>query len=412
MGGKKKKAPATPDYAALQKTQYEKELAEQQRVFDANLKQAQDKTWADRATQITPEGTLSWVQDPATGQWTQKTEYSPEIQAMRDRQLALQAQGFGLQEEQMKQLQGLISRGQFQGPEITAKYDQGFADRYAQQFTENLTGRLQPIHQQANDAMDVQLRLKGLQPGTEAFDRAKRNLLTSQGDVISQANLQGQLAGQGEARSSFDTELRSQQAMYDKALKEYLLPWETYQSTQGITGGLSGPTFSNYNQASGATMGQAAVPDIVAAAQQQYAQQMQQYNEAQSKKGGKGQMIGSLAGGALGMMAGPMGAYAGAQLGGAVGGSFSDPALKDEIAVISDEDAYNAMLKIQPHSWAWPSGRRATGIMAPEVLEHFPHLGSQEGGYLKVDYEAFTGLLLGAFRHLAKLENENARHVR
>jgi hypothetical protein len=46
--------------------------------------------------------------------------------------------------------------------------------------------------------------------------------------------------------------------------------------------------------------------------------------------------------------------------------------------------------------------------VAQEVQQEFPHLvHAAEGGYLKVDYEAFTALLLGAFRHLAK-EKGNA----
>src|SRR5688572_279304 len=117
-GGSKKKAPPAPDYQALAKTQYEQSLAEQQRAFAANqaemesvyqqnLTAEQDKTWADRATQVTPEGTLSWSQNP-DGTWKQTIAYSPEIQAMLDKQRALQSQGFGLQEQQMAQLQELI----------------------------------------------------------------------------------------------------------------------------------------------------------------------------------------------------------------------------------------------------------------------------------------------------------------
>lgn len=428
MGSKKSKAPAAPDYQALAKTQYDQSLAEMQRQFQANqaeqervyqqnLQAAQDKTWADRATQTTPYGTLSWSQDPTTGQWTQATTYSPEIQAMLDKQLALQNQGFGLQEKQMSQLQELINRGQFQGPAITAKYDQAFADKYATDFATALTARLNPVDQQAQEGMATRLRLQGLQPGTEAYDRAYQNLLRSQGDVRTQANLQAQLAGQSEARQSYQTELSSQQAQYDKALQEYLLPWQTYQATQGITGNVAGPTFSNYNQASGAvasgaTMGQAQIPDIVGAAQQQYAQQMQQYNEAQAKKSSKGSSIGTIVGGVGGfMVGGPAGAALGASAGGALGSSFSDLALKEDVETIPDEVCYSIMQKLIPISFGWAgTDIRDAGISAQQMLELAPELVERaKNGTLKVNYTKAFAYLLGAFRHLAKLEATNER---
>jgi hypothetical protein len=99
---------------------------------------------------------------------------------------------------------------------------------------------------------------------------------------------------------------------------------------------------------------------------------------------------------------------AGGAAGSAVGGYFSDAALKHDIQDISDEDAYYAMQRIRPHSFSWPSGNRSAGLVAQEVAQVFPHLVHEgPGGYLMVDYESFTAILLGAFRHLAK-EKANA----
>jgi hypothetical protein len=44
------------------------------------------QTEANRANQVTPEGKLTWNQDPTTGKWTQTTELTPEAQAAFDSQ--------------------------------------------------------------------------------------------------------------------------------------------------------------------------------------------------------------------------------------------------------------------------------------------------------------------------------------
>jgi len=260
-------------------------------------------------------------------------------------------------------------------------------------------GRLRPQQQQAQEQMQTQLRLQGLQPGTEAYNRAYQNLLTSQGDVNTQANLQGLLAGGKEARDIYQTQLGGQQQGYSQAMEQYLLPWQTASMTQGLASGIQRPEFQGFSQA-----GAGEAPKVMDAAQQQYAQQMQQYNEAAQSKQGKGQAIGSIAGGVLGSVIPGAGTMIGASLGGAAGGAlFSDATLKEDIAVLSDEDCYNAMLHIFPHTFAWPNGKRDTGLIAQQVAEHLPDLIQRaEQGLLMVNYAKFATLLLGAFRHLAK----------
>lgn len=389
MGGSKKKAPPAPDYKALaqQQAQLQNQALQQQTV-------------ANRPNQQTAFGNISWTQDPATGQWTQKETLSPELQAQYDRSLALQGQ-------QLTQLEQLINRGAFQGPAVTAQYNQGYADKYANDMLTTLTSRMRPQYEQDQSSMATKLRLQGLQPGTEAYDRAYRNLLTSQGDVLEQANLQAQLAGQGEARNQFQTELGSQQAAYDRAWQEYILPFQTYSALQGNTNSLYKPTFQGFTGS-----GMAATPDILGSAQQQYAQQMQQYNEAQQKKSSKGSSIGTIVGGVGGfMVGGPAGAAIGASAGGQLGSSFSDPALKEDIEVIPDELCYEIMLKLLPISFTWTgTSVRDAGLNAEQVLELAPELCERGAkGLLKVNYSKFNAYLLGAFRHLAKLEASHER---
>jgi hypothetical protein len=76
----KKKAPPPPDYAAAAREQ----AASSERL-------AARQTVENRPDQITPEGRVSWSQDPS-GKWTQTTTLNPETQAAFDQQRSLQRQ--------------------------------------------------------------------------------------------------------------------------------------------------------------------------------------------------------------------------------------------------------------------------------------------------------------------------------
>lgn len=456
MGGKsKKKAPAAPDYT---------KLAQEQARLQTQM--VQQQTVANRPDQVTALGSLKWSQDPTTGKWTQTETLSPAAQAALDRSLALQAS----QIDQITNLMG--NQGTFSGgpamPTYTApdlqfrpykeyegmriggpSFNEASGDEYGRKYAETLLARVRPQQQIEQESMATKLRLQGLQPGTEAYDRAYRNLLTSQGDVTSQAQLQGQLAGTQQARenylaqlqgtqmaiqaaaqqradyetnlaaqqqefmqklggaqfglSQYGQQLGAQQQGYQQALQQYLLPWQTASMAQGLASNVQMPQFQGFSQA-----GSGVAPEILNAAQQQYAQQMQQYNEQQQRRQGKGQGLGTLVGGVAGSFFGMP--TAGAAIGGAAGGGlFSDMALKEDAAEMSDQECYDLMKEMVPISWRWTgTSVRDSGLSAQDVLEKAPMLVNRaERGLLKVNYSKFCAILLGAFRHLAKKEEEN-----
>lgn len=388
MGGKSK-APPPPDYKALAKEQ-----------AALNEKALQQQTVANRPDQINALGSIKWTQDPKTGKWTQVESLDPRVQGLLD-------QSLGLQGKSMSQIEELMNRGGFNGGPAMPTYDQAAGDAYAKTFTDSLLARIKPQQEIDQRAMETKLRLKGLQPGTEAYDVAYKNLLTSQGDVNAQATLQGQLAGSQEARDIYTTQLTGQQQGYTQALNNYLLPWQTASASQGLANNVTMPTFQNF-----ATSGMAQAPDMMGAAQQGYAQQVQAANDKAAKKEGKGQMIGTVVGGVGGfMVGGPAGAMAGASLGGAAGGAIaSDAALKNTIIPLSDEECYNKMVELVPVSWRWNgTGVTDSGIIAQEVEKLIPEVvGRHAAGHLVVGYTQLFAILLGAFRHLAKKERENA----
>jgi len=468
------KTPPPPDYVGL---------ANQQAGIDAAAVERQ--TTANRPTQQSPTGSISWHVDPATGQWTQTEQWNPRTQQLYDASMAQQWQQLsGVQGLLNQQGQGLnapgtpgyqqhslnvgqynpyaLGMGQFNSDVLKTlpKYDQASGDAFANKYAESLLARIRPSQATDRSQMETRLRLQGLQPGTEAYNRAYQNLLTSQGDVTSQAQLQGQLAGSQEARDVYGTQLQGalaraaeernlygtqlssamtrsqedrdryntqlqsalqqsqnymsqyqtgaqgQNQQFNQAMARYMLPYQTANQTAGLIGDASlgyRPQFPGFSSAGGAEGA-----NLMDATQQSYQAAVQRANDQAARRAQTGSAWGAVIGGvAAGAFTGGAAAPAGAAVGGAVGSYFSDAALKEEIEVVSDEDAYKAMLLIHPHSFTWPNGKRATGLIADEVAKVFPHLvNPAEQGYLKVDGEAFVALLLGAFRHLAK-EREN-----
>jgi hypothetical protein len=401
----KKKA---PDYVELMKQQYE-----------LDKQAAAENTMANRPTQKGLFGTVGWTKDPATGQWTQTETADPRVRGLIDASLRQQQQQAG----QYDQLIG--QQGKFKSapgaalfdPMNTgmAAYDPASGDAYSKQFAQSLLARVNPQQQEDKRQMELKLRLQGLQPGTQAYNRAYQNLLTSQGDVQAQAQLQGMLAGGQESRDIYNTRLNAamqlaenqragyqtrmqgQNQMNSQAMQQYLTPWQTAGLTQDLTQGSFGPYLPRY-QGIGTAQGVSS-PDMVGAAQQNYAQQMQIANDRTAKRAQMGSMIGQ----AVGSYWGAGGSTAGSAAGGAIGSYFSDASLKRNIKTVSDEEAYVAMMLLHPYTFSWPNGREGMGLIAQEVAEQFPQLvHAAEQGYLKVDYEQFTALLLGAFRYLAK----------
>lgn len=412
--GSKAKTPAAPDYASLVRQQ----AAEQNKLIDK-------QTQANRPDQTNPFGSVKWSQDE-NGNWSQNVSYDPRVQ--------------GNLNSMLEALQGLTGnmKGTFD-PEVLGKYDQykiqtgqfdpqssweyggqnngTGGDKYADAFTKSLMARTTPQQETDRASMENRLRLQGLQPGTPAYDRAYKNLLTSQGDVNSQAALKGMLAASENARADYATQLSRDQLglnaaignqqmtnatqgqQFQQGLQTHMLPYQQAQALTGMMGQMI-PSFDGFTPAG---VGNAA--DIVGAAQQSYAQQMQAANDKNARKSGKGQSIGSIAGGVLGgVFGGPVGAAAGSSIGGAAGGAiFSDATMKHDLFELSDRRCYEMMRQLIPTGWKWNvAGVMDAGVIAQDVERMMPELiERQAAGLLSVNYSGLFAVLLGAFRHLA-----------
>lgn len=155
-----------------------------------------------------------------------------------------------------------------------------------------------------SDALTTQLRNTGLVPGSEAYNRAMQNLLTSQNDANLLAGQNAVLAGANEGRAKYASYLTGQGQQYGQDLTSYgtnrgnaLENYNTNLNTRltnrnqplqelagmaGIAGGQPyTPTYPGFSGATGYNPA-----DLVGAAQAQYGAAQNKANASNSKKGG------------------------------------------------------------------------------------------------------------------------------
>lgn len=199
MGGKAS-APAAPDYTGA---------AKEQAAASRELTDVQN--WANRPTQNTPWGRVSWDAqkgvDPATGkditQWTQNTTLAPQLQSALDDQFALQGgrsalagnfmgrvadeyskpfdynslpsmaqtPGVGNLQTQTNNYTGGLQTG-FNFGQPLPQIDSSYRDTVANQLMQ----RMQPTHDYQTKQLETKLANQGLRAGSEAYNRAMNQL--------------------------------------------------------------------------------------------------------------------------------------------------------------------------------------------------------------------------------------------
>ena len=192
-GGGKGSAPAAPDYTAAAAAQ------------GASSKEVTNmQTYANRPTQNTPFGSVSWGTsaqiDPATGQpvttWSQNYNLTPDSQAALDSQMAVQKGRSDLAQDFMGRVEseyaqpfnwgGLPGRGgnvqasnfQTMGgtPQLQTQLQNQANGQERQRIENALFDRMRPQQEQAQSGLDVKLANQGLTAGSEAYKRAQQAL--------------------------------------------------------------------------------------------------------------------------------------------------------------------------------------------------------------------------------------------
>ena len=333
-------APAAPDYSAAARE-----------TAAGNLDAARAATAANRVNQVTPYGNLSYSitgADPyGNPTWTATQTLSPAQQQLLDYQNQaslglgkLAGQGLGYVEQML------------QTPFDTSKLPStGFNP--SQTYQEAYMQRLAPQLQQNREALQQQLANKGIDIGSEAYDRAMMQQAQRENDLLAAATTQGFGVGQ-QARQS---------ALQEQA---YLRnePLNTLSAVR--TGAqVQGPQFVNSAQ-----QATTAGPDLLGAAGMQYNAAMGDFNARQAAQANLNQGLFGLGGAALMM---------------------SDPRTKENVKAIGVMNngltLYSFEYKDEFKDREYAGHGVHVGVMADEVEQVFPYaVKTLDDGYKVVDY--------------------------
>lgn len=460
MSKKGGKAPKAPDYSSLAKQD-----------ADAQQRVAEQLTAANRPTQVDAYGNrIDWSQDPTTKAWTQTSTLNPTLKGANE----------GIQGGFADAISALRNQGSFQAPDTLGysfapgsvsgssggggggasmpnmtfdplstfqnkgfgkigEFDKTQGDKVAQDMYASVLMRALPEQQRAQQGLDVQLRQQGLQPGTEAYDRAYKNMLTAHGDVDAKAALDATQAGYAAAGDIYNTNLAGQAQRFGQGLST----WEAEAQRQKQLGdqqlgkGQIGASLAATNASRAAANQQfelGKARQIAADQQQRYSQALQQYGMTADKANMYGNMMGSLPGGqfpgfssatgynpasmsnaAQSGFEANMGQYnagqgkkgnttnAAAGLGGAAMMAFSDQDLKTNIEPLEGEAALATLLELGGYEYDWKDGSgHDMGVIAQEVEKVLPNLVERvETGNLAVRYQGLVALAIESIKYLA-----------
>jgi hypothetical protein len=334
-------APAPPDYAGAARI-----------TADENVNAARIATAANRVNQVTPYGSLKYAvtgADPyGNPTWTATQTLSPAQQQLLDYQNQtslglgrLAGQGLGYVEN-MLNTPFDVSRLPSTGFNPSQTYQEAYMQRLAPQL------------QQGREQLQQQLANKGIDIGSEAYDRAMMQQAQRENDLLAAATTQGFNVGQTARQSA----LQEQAYLRNE-------PLNTLSAVR--TGAqVQGPQFVNsFNQAT------TAGPDILAASQMGYNAQMGDFNAKQRAQENLNQGLFSLASAGIPLM--------------------SDIRAKENIKAIGVMNngltLYSFEYKDEVKSHPLAGDGVHVGVMAQEVEQVFPYaVKTLDDGYKVVDY--------------------------
>lgn len=351
------KAPAAPDpnVTAAAQTAQNKETA----WYNAMLQ---------NINQVTPYGNLTYEQSGTVDnpKWTSTISLSPEQQAILDKQQSSDLALANMGADQLARIQSAVSSPYSFGGLGDAPSAQS-VDQLSQQGQDALMARLNPQFGYDEEALRTRLINQGIGQGSEAYRREMESFNQAKNDARTQAVLQGANYGgalQNQALARRQQAITEYNTERNAPLNEYI----------GLTSGtqIQNPSFS-----SGGNSGIAPV-DYAGLVNQNYQNQMGQYNSKVASNNSTQSSLMSLGGSLLGTTAG-------SGIAGSAGwlAMLSDERAKENIIPIGQENGHN----IYEFSYIGKP-ERYIGVMAQEVEKTNPEAVIEIDGIKRVNYDA------------------------
>ena len=261
----------------------------------ANQEAWQKNLQASRSNQSNPMGSMTWEQDPVTGQWTQNIKFNDQQQS-----------NFNQQQANQGQLAGMM--GSALGGYDTSQVDLSGAPAmptvggYNEQAIATMRALQAPQLAQQRAAQDAKLAAMGLNTGSgQAWMNAQRAIGTNENN----ADMQAILAGIQQGNTEFGQGMQAHNAGVQDILNQKQANLGQLSGLMGLTQSLTSPQFSNY------TTPQLGTVNAMDAYNKQYDSQLAQANAKNASKSG---LLGGLAG-IAGSFLGPIGTAVGNSIG-------------------------------------------------------------------------------------------------
>lgn len=163
-------------------------------------------------------------------------------------------------EKQRQLADALKNQGAFSG-DPRVQWDAEGGNKYADKLYAQATERLRPEFQRDEEMLHTRLVNQGLQPGTEAYDRAMKTQRLAQSDSLTKAAMDASVGGQSMYLQDLGAQQGLQQGNWGQQVNEYNMPFDQILKSQAYssantpnapgfsTPGSAGFAPANYSQA-------------------------------------------------------------------------------------------------------------------------------------------------------------------
>lgn len=261
--GKKTKVPKAPDYSELAR------------------RQSQEGMLANRPNQNNQYGSLTWSQDPTTGQWTQTNHLNSQQQGIFDQQQQNQSRLAQMQRD----IVGNFDTSQIDFSKVAGMPEIG---QYNQQATDLYNQLAQPGLDRQGDSMRARLAAQGM---SEFGSRAGTNANQQIADMISRSGMMGAQAGIQQGNIMFNQGMQLHNTGIQDILSQRGANMEQLSGLMGLGQNVGLPQYNGFMS------GEA--PDYMGAAQNQYNANMNTTNARNADRNRTGKMIGDFVTGGL-----------------------------------------------------------------------------------------------------------------
>jgi len=219
-------------------------------AYDLNAQQAQQNAAMNRPTQQGLYGNqLQWQQDPATGQWMRKEQLADPYQQMlgMEQQYSLQGREMGTQAMQQAQ-QNMQQPYNLQGISQVIGSDDMNAERsrIEQSLYDRQSSLMEPQFQQQVGDFEQMAANRGWTPGSEVYEREKKNMLDRQDQQRQQWSRDATAQGLSELEKQYGLSATERNRQIAEMEKLRYQPYNESQMFMGAGPGIQQDQFVDY----------------------------------------------------------------------------------------------------------------------------------------------------------------------